>query len=46
VALQFAFILISAAIYHLFLMRYEKYRYIEDYKKQLKMLKALNHELD
>jgi PTS system cellobiose-specific IIC component len=46
VALQFVFILISAAIYHPFLMRYEKYRDIEDYKKQLKMLQALNHELD
>lgn len=44
--LQLVFILISAAIYHPFLSRYEKHRDMENHKKQLTMLKNLNNELD
>lgn len=46
VALQFVFILLSAAIYHPFLVRYENYRDEEDHEKQLEMLNTLNNELD
>lgn len=46
IALQAVLIFISFSIYRPFLLAYENNRDKENNKKQLQMLKALNHELD